>query len=76
MTQPQGRNNMARKPMTLQEAARYFVCPLDESGRLSFRYGDKYFAQDCIKRFGKQAWEDALRKARTELKFGSSAVKW
>lgn len=76
MTQPQGRSSMARKPMTLQEAARYFVCPLDESGKLSFVYGDLNFALNWKKRVGEEAWNEALRKARTELKFGSSAVKW
>jgi len=62
--------------MNIQEAAKLYMYPMTAAGNLSPVYADHYFRVDQEKRYGKEAWENACRKARTEYNFGSSAVRW
>ena len=58
----------------LQKAARAFTQPVN--GRVSMVYGDYYYRVDQEKKWGKEAWEEACKKARMEYNFGSKAVRW
>lgn len=61
--------------MNLRDAARAYTRPaVDE--RISVVYGDYYFKKQQEDLYGKQAWQDACIKARTEYNFGSNAVRW
>lgn len=64
------------KNISLQEAARHYIHPLDEDGHLSYNYRDGCSYVFYEQKFGQEAWQDAVTKARTEYKFGSKAVKW
>lgn len=58
--------------MTLQEAAKSFMYPIEFNHNNKNSYTNKYYEE----KYGKQVWKEACVKARTEYNFGSSAVKW
>ena len=60
----------------IRTIARHYVHPIDREGRLSPLYAGSYTYTYYEKKFGKEVWEEACTKARTEYNFGSKAVKW
>lgn len=58
------------------KAARAFIQPTDNNGRINVLYGDSYYRIDQEKKWGKEVWKNACDKARMEYTFGSNAVRW